>query len=72
MRFALITQVRFGTGQIFWCWFGHKRIGRRELVEGNWSKGIGRRELREYEVRSGLPGRESLLQKACCLQMKLS
>lgn len=34
----------------------------------NWSKEIER----EYEVRSGLPGRESLLQKAYCLQMKLS
>jgi hypothetical protein len=58
MRFALKNQVRFSTGQTFWGWFGDKQIGR-------W-------ELREHRVRSGLPGREPLLQKAFCLQTNLS
>ena len=49
MRFALKEQGRLSKGLISSCWFGWKRIGRREL--------------REYEVRSGLPKRESLLQK---------
>ena len=58
MRFALTEQDRFSTGRVSMCGFG-------------WIQS-GKRVLREYDVRSGLPGRESLLQQACCLQMKLS